>query len=220
MPRRTAAHAAAKHPGPEAAQRSRTRAPSLPPAERRAEIVEAALALLISQGSGVTTRQIAEAAGVAEGTIFRVFADKAAILDAVVDTVFDPTPVRAALLDIDRSLPLEERLAQAVLLLQDRVAVIWQVMGAVGMSEPPNTHRPGAKRDAPEMSALAALFEPAADRLRHPPADAAQLLRSLTFACSFPVFVADEPRSPKEIVSLLLDGLRIREHPNDRGPSC
>lgn len=220
MPQPPSAHTARDDANTPVAQRSRTRAPSLPPAERRAEIVEAALSLLISQGSGVTTRQIAEAAGVAEGTLFRVFADKAAILDAVVDAVFDPTPIRSALLGIDRSLPLEDRLAEAVILLQERVAVVWQVMSAVGMSEPPHTHRRGAKQDAPEMSALAGLFEPDADRLRYPPDEAARLLRSLTFACSFPVFVADEPRSPQEIVSLLLDGLREPDHSHDRGPSC
>ncbi len=58
-----------------AAHKSR-RAESLPPDERRAMIIEAMLPLLLEHGEMVTTRQIAEAAGIAEGTIFRVFADK------------------------------------------------------------------------------------------------------------------------------------------------
>jgi hypothetical protein len=86
--------------------------------------------------------------------------------------------------------------------------VIWQVMSAVGITEPPAQYRPAVSRDAPDNTALAALFQPDADTLRYSPADAAQLLRALTFACSFPVFVADRPRAPAEIVSLLLDGLR------------
>ena len=52
------------------------RAAALPPDERRSMIVAATLPLLLEHGDRVTTRQIAEAAGIAEGTIFRAFADK------------------------------------------------------------------------------------------------------------------------------------------------
>ena len=48
----------------------------MPPEERRAALVEATLPLLLEHGATVSTRQIAEAAGVAEGTIFRVFESK------------------------------------------------------------------------------------------------------------------------------------------------
>ena len=48
--------------------------------DRRQAIVDAVVPLLLEQGGDVTTRQIAEAAGIAEGTIFRVFPDKAALL--------------------------------------------------------------------------------------------------------------------------------------------
>jgi AcrR family transcriptional regulator len=176
--------------------------------------VEAALTLLLEHGAGVTTRQIAEAAGVAEGTLFRAFPDKPALLAAVLDTVFDPSPARAELSLIPLELPLEERLTRAVAILQERVSAIWQVMSAVGINEPPARHRAAVLRDAPDSTALAALFEPDAEALRHSPVDSAQLLRALTFACSFPVFVADRPRSPAEIVSLLLDGLRRHPAPD------
>ncbi len=62
-----------------------TRAAPLPPDERRAAIVAAAIPLVCDHGAAVTTREIAEAAGIAEGTIFRVFATKEDLLDAVVD---------------------------------------------------------------------------------------------------------------------------------------
>lgn len=193
-------------PGPGA---PRARAAALPPEERRAAIIDATLPLLLEHGSGVTTRQIAEAAGIAEGTIFRVFADKDELVGAVVERAFDPTAVTGALLGVDRALPFEERLAAAVSILQQRVAVIWQVMTAVGMVRLPDGHEPTAKRrDAPEMLALAALIEPERGRLRRDPIETARLLRSMTFACSHPAFVGDEPMSADEIVSLLLDGLR------------
>ena len=53
----------------------------MPPDERRDAIIDVVLPLLLEHGSDVSTRQIAEAAGIAEGTIFRVFPDKAALLD-------------------------------------------------------------------------------------------------------------------------------------------
>jgi len=56
---------------------------SSPPAEAqtRTRILSAALRLFASQGfDGTTTRDLAQAAGVAEGTLFRHFANKKAIL--------------------------------------------------------------------------------------------------------------------------------------------
>ena len=47
------------------------------PEDRRKAILEALIPLLVEQGGDVTTKEIAEAAGIAEGTIFRVFPDKA-----------------------------------------------------------------------------------------------------------------------------------------------
>ena len=57
------------------------------PDERRAALVDVTLQLLREHGRGVTTRQIAEAAGVAEGTIFRVVDSKEQLVDAA------PSPV-------------------------------------------------------------------------------------------------------------------------------
>ena len=60
------------------------RASPLPPSERRTAIIRAALPLLIDRGLTVTTRQIAEVAGVSEGTLFNVFADKDEFIDSIV----------------------------------------------------------------------------------------------------------------------------------------
>ena len=56
----------------------------MPPDARRQTIIDAARPLLIASGAQFTTRQVAEAAGVAEGTIFRVFDSKQDLLAAVI----------------------------------------------------------------------------------------------------------------------------------------
>src|SRR5262249_52253092 len=68
----------------------RRRVPALAPEERRAAIVAATVPLLREHGVLVTTRQIADAAGVAEGTIFGVFPDKPSLIRAAVLSALDP----------------------------------------------------------------------------------------------------------------------------------
>jgi AcrR family transcriptional regulator len=194
----------------------RHRASPLPPDERRAAIVSATIPLLIAHGSMVSTRQIAEAAGIAEGTIFRVFPDKESLIEAAIETAFAPEPVDEALRAIDRSLDLEARLSLAAEIIQHRVSAIWQLMAAVGMTKPPESVRPaGEKHRPPNAAALAELFEPDRDQLRRDPVASAQLFRGLIFAASHPA-LADEPLAPDEIVSLLLDGIRS----TDRDVPC
>ena len=86
----------------------------MPLEDRRAALISATEPLLERYGRDVSTRQIAEAAGVAEGTIFRAFATKDALIDAVVDEVLDERRTRDAIAAVDPSLPFEERLVEAV----------------------------------------------------------------------------------------------------------
>lgn len=192
----------------------------MPPSERRAEIVAATLPLVLQHGSAVTTRQIAEAAGVAEGTIFRVFPDKESLLEAVVEAAFDMEVVNASLAGIDPALALEARLIEAVDILRRRFADILQLRTAVEMmslaSGPPMTHRHGSS----DLGGLAALIEPDRHRLRHTPLQAAFLLRGMTITGTHPALILDEPLSSAEIVSLFLDGVRAQSHPSDREDRC
>src|SRR4051812_36040095 len=73
------------------------RASAMAPEERRSMIVAVALPLLLEHGDRLTTRQIAEAAGIAEGTIFRVFSDKDEVIAAVMEAALDQEPLETAL---------------------------------------------------------------------------------------------------------------------------
>jgi AcrR family transcriptional regulator len=186
---------------------TRPRAKALSPEERRAEIVAATLPLVLTHGAGVTTRQIAEAAGIAEGTIFRVFPDKESLLAAVFESALDPTTTDAALAAIDPALSLERRLVDAVDILRRRVADLWQLRTALGMlqGEAPAQHK------APDLASLATVFEADRDAIRRAPLEAASVLRGLTIATTHPALVLDEPLTSEEIVTLFLDGIRNRD---------
>lgn len=164
-------------------------------------IVAATLPLLLEHGDRVTSRQIAEAAGIAEGTIFRAFADKDEIIVAVIEAALDQEPVEIALSDIPDELGFEGRLAAAVVIFQQRVIDVWQVMSSVGTRFHEMTRRPMVDSDA-----LVRMFEANRAEITVEPMVAARLLRALTLSTTHPMLAGD-PRSPDELVQLFLHGV-------------
>ncbi len=176
--------------------------------ERRAAILAATEPLLEEWGRDVSTRQIAEAAGVAEGTIFRVFPTKEALIDAVAAEAFDMRLTCAEIAQIDPDRRLEVRLADAVAILQRRMRRVIALFHSLRFRPPPSEDRTVRQREDNELltAALTAVIGTDADALRVPPAEAAHLIRCLTFATTHPMLTGPIEYTPALLVDRLLHG--------------
>jgi len=184
------------------------------PDERRAAIIAATLPLLRRHGANVTTRQIAEAAGVAEGTIFGVFPDKNSLIVATLLSQFDPERARASLLACASAEgDLRHRLRAAV----DHLAARMRDTGALFAiaRNLPSEHsgelfKHLGERRVVVQDVLAELFEPDRLRLMHTPATCARLLMSMIFATTQDEWTGGDRLGGEELVGVLLDGLLVR----------
>jgi len=187
----------------------RERARRLSPADRREAIIAATRPLLYQHGRATTTKLIAEAAGIAEGTIFRSFDTKDELFDAVLEREFDPGDFLADVAEIDRGLPLRDRLVLFTTLLQGRFVRIFSLMAAMGMPKPPEKFQNPETRRRLTDGGLASLIDHDADRFTLPVERVVDLVRLLTFSGSHPHISDQRPLSPEEIVDVILNGVLV-----------
>jgi AcrR family transcriptional regulator len=189
----------------------RARAKPLSTDDRRAMIIDAIIPLLMEHGRSVTTRQIADAADIAEGTIFRVFDDKDALFEAAVDKFLDPAPLHAGLRAIDPDLPLEAKVNDILFQLRSRMTGIFGIMNAVGMSGPP-PRRPVVQSFEHVVEEV---LRPNLEELQLSPERIAAFVRLVAFAAAIPHFNQDREIPTAELAKLVTYGIAGR--PAERG---
>ena len=192
------------------------------PDERRRAIVDVVVPLLLQHGDGVTTKQIAEAAGIAEGTIFRVFPDKAALLMAAAEETMNPSTGREELAAaLDGITDLRQRVlvtAEQMNARSEKVMAVMMALRGVWMTSGAEHHRdrpPGPPQfvlDAHRalLDRLTEVFEPHRAELNVEPRKAALLLRTLVLGVRHPGADQEQMLTASEIADTLLDGIRRR----------
>ncbi|MGZ4473389.1 MAG: TetR/AcrR family transcriptional regulator [Nocardioidaceae bacterium] len=206
------------------------RAAPMSPDDRRRAIIDAVRPLLIEHGDQLTSRVIADAAGIAEGTIFRVFADKDALMHAVAADTLNPADGRENLLkalDGVIDLPAKVRItAELMLHRSDQVVAVMMALRRHWMATP-HEHPGQADRLGPPQFVLDAhqallerlieVFEPHRDELSVTPERAALLLRTLVLGSRNPGVPPEDRLTADDVADVLLNGIH---RPTPVGEPC
>lgn len=186
------------------------------PEQRREFVVRAALPLLIEHGPALTTRQVAQAAGIAEGTVFRAFADKDELVRTCVTEAFRTDELRELLAGAAEEPDLQERVVRVGVLIDEhlaRIGALMRTLATHGYDVHKRTgHRP---EDPPQF--IAEITEATAplldgEQLRRPPEEVARTFLGVLLSTRFEPEAGDHRERVRRKVDLLLRGALL-----DRG---
>lgn len=170
-------------------------------------IIGAVTPLILEHGRDVSTRQIAEATGLAEGTIFRAFGDKESLIQAVVEKFLDPEPLRNAIRGIDPQETLEQKINDIVFFIRSRMAGVFGIMRALGG---PGERPPARQVNREYVELISRAIEPDLELLNVSPERVAHFLRLVSFAASIPPMNEDYEFPTDELASLITYGIAGR----------
>ncbi len=191
-----------------------SRATPLSPDERRQAIIDATLPLLLEKGPELSTREIAQAAGVAEGTIFRAFDTKGDLIHATIHAALEPATALAAFEDLDPADSLQQRVEEVLGILSaqiNRTRTLFIHLAGAGLGPhrphhtPPNPGQPDGRLRL--LQATTDALTPYAAQLRLPVATAAKLLNALAFAAGIGTGADDQPPTAESLANTVLYGI-------------
>lgn len=169
------------------------------PEQRREAIVEAVLPLVREHGAHITTKQIAQAAGIAEGTVFRAFSDKTELLQACVTAALRPDELCTHVRAVPRDSGVADRLTDAAQLFYEHFTRFGELVHTLaasgfdlrggGEGKPAGLAEARGQFIGDLNEAVASLVDPR--ELRIPPADLANYLQSLVLGIRFTATALD-----------------------------
>jgi AcrR family transcriptional regulator len=184
------------------------------PEDRRQAIISATTDLVLEHGPAATTRQIADACGIAEGTLFRVFESKDDILAAVVEQLLDP---KFVIDEIEAVVPTDaaaDTVRALAAVIRESTTRIRSVMMALHSAQTDmdrrGNHGPRDKNkffddQAAIGEAMAHVLSAHSEELRVDPGTAAAFIRMTVFAGNLPM--VSHPTDPQVFTDLLVHAL-------------
>ena len=184
------------------------------PEDRRQAIISATTDLVLEHGPAATTRQIADACGIAEGTLFRVFESKDDILAAVVEQLLDPKFVIDEIEAVVPTAAAADTVRALAAVIRESTTRIRSVMMALHSAQT-DTDRRGnhGPRDKNKFfddqaaigEAMAHVLSAHSEELRVDPGTAAAFIRMTVFAGNLPM--VSHPTDPQVFTDLLVHAL-------------
>lgn len=167
-------------------------------------IAAAAIPLFIERGASLTTREIADELGIAEGTIFRAFGDKETLVRSVIDAFFDEENQRLASVLEAPELGVVEKLQVIIRESRTRAKGMFVMLSLL---EPVDA-REYLKNQSPDAfeATIAAAFDAETMDFNLPKERLGTLLRFLIFATSASRMGASTPLTDDDLVNFALYG--------------